>query len=231
MTNPAGAAPQPTILVLGDSISGGYGVAIDEGWVERLRQRLDAQGYPHAVVNASVSGDTTSGGLARLPAALERHAPDVVIVELGGNDGLRGLSLAAMEENLAEMVRLAREAGARVLLLGVRLPPNYGQAYVQRFTDVFRQVAERLGVALVPRVLEGVGERRELMLDDGIHPNPRGHARILETVWPALEPLLQDSAALQARPAQLVTERLQCHALVRPRVPAGCAGLTRRGAG
>ncbi|MDZ7747501.1 MAG: arylesterase [Halofilum sp. (in: g-proteobacteria)] len=190
LAQPAAAAG-PTILVVGDSISAGYGIAVEEGWVARLRARLDAQGYPHAVVNASVSGDTTSGGRARLPAALERHEPAVVVIELGGNDGLRGLPLDAMRVNLAAMVTDARDAGARVLLLGVRLPPNYGPAYTERFTEVFRTVARRHDVALVPRVLAGVGERAGLMQADGIHPNAAGHARILETVWPKLQPLLE----------------------------------------
>ena len=178
---------------MGDSISAGYGVALDNGWVARLRERLAAEGYRHEVVNASVSGDTTSGGLARLPQALARHAPEIVLIELGGNDGLRGLSLDAMRANLGAMVDRSREAEARVLLMGIRLPPNYGPAYIERFVDVYRDVATEREVALVPRVLEGVGEREALMQADGIHPNARGHARILENIWPVLEPLLRGS--------------------------------------
>lgn len=185
------AAPAPAVLVLGDSISAGHGVAVEDGWVARLRARLAAENYPHRVVNASIGGDTTSGGRARLPDALERHDPAVVVIQLGGNDGLRGQAPSAMEQNLVAMVEAAREAGARVLLLGIRLPPNYGRAYIERFIAVYEQVAETTGVALVPRVLEGVGERRERMQDDGIHPNAAGHARILDNVWPALEPLLE----------------------------------------
>ena len=188
---PAHAADDPGVLVVGDSISAGHGVPVADGWVDRLRARLAAQGYPHSVVNASVGGDTTSGGRARLPGALARYSPEVVVIELGGNDGLRGLSLEAMRANLTDMVRRARDADARVLLLGIRLPPNYGPAYIERFTDTFREVAAAEDVALVPRVLEGVGERAALMQDDGIHPNARGHARILDNVWPALEPLLR----------------------------------------
>ena len=193
-TGGAGATsePGPRILVLGDSISAAYGVPLEAGWVARLRDRLDAEGYSHQVINASVSGDTTSGGLERLPAALERHSPVVVVIELGGNDGLRGLSPEAMRSNLDGMVRKAREAGARVLLLGVRLPPNYGPAYTRQFTRVFRDVAQRHDIALAPRILEGVGEETELMQEDGIHPDDRGHARILATVWPRLEPLLAE---------------------------------------
>ena len=190
----AAAAEEPrTILVVGDSISAGYGVAVEDSWVGRLRRRLEAEDRSWQVVNASVSGDTSSGALARLPAALERHDPEVVIIQVGGNDGLRGLPLEAMRDNLAGMVEQARASGARVLLLGIRLPPNYGPAYTERFVGVYQDVADRTGVQLVPRVLAGVGERREFMQADDIHPNAAGHERILETVWPRLEPLLQRS--------------------------------------
>lgn len=190
----AASSDRPTILVLGDSISAGYGVAVDDGWVGRLRDRLKAENYPHRVVNASITGDTTSGGRARLPDALERHDPAIVVIELGGNDGLRGQPLSAMQSNLLTMVEHAREAGARVLLLGIRLPPNYGRAYIERFIGVHEEVAASTGVALVPRVLQGVGERREFMQDDGIHPNADGHAVILDNVWPTLEPLIRTTA-------------------------------------
>ncbi len=182
---------RPTILVLGDSISAGYGVAVEDGWVGRLSARLEAENYPHQVVNASITGDTTSGGRSRLPDALERHGPAIVIIELGGNDGLRGQPLDAMRGNLQAMIERAREADARVLLLGIRLPPNYGRAYIERFIGVYEGLADTTGVALVPRVLEGVGERREFMQDDGIHPNAEGHAVILDNVWPTLEPLVK----------------------------------------
>ena len=187
------AAAAPTILVVGDSISAGYGVAVEDGWVARLRARLADEGYPHEIVNASISGDTTSGGQARLPGLLRKHHPAVVIIELGGNDGLRGLSLDAMRDNLAHMIARGRDAGARILLLGIRLPPNYGSAYIDRFTDIYRQLARSTGVALVPRILEGVGERRALMQDDGIHPNARGHQRVLDNVWPTLKPMLDEA--------------------------------------
>jgi len=189
----AAAAPAvaaPTILVVGDSLSAAHGMAVEAGWVARLRQRLDERGYPHRVVNASVGGDTTSGGRARLPEALAEHQPAIVIIELGGNDGLRGQSLQAMRANLAAMVERSRQAGARVLLLGVRLPPNYGPAYSEAFAAIYRQVADSHEAVLVPRLLEGVGERREFMQADGIHPNADGHARILDNVWPALKDFL-----------------------------------------
>lgn len=189
------AAVSPRILVLGDSISAAHGVATEDGWIAQLRRRLDAEGYRHEIVNASVGGDTTSGGLARLPEALEKHRPAIVIIELGGNDGLRGLAPDRMQSNLEKMIAHARSSGARPLLLGVRLPPNYGPTYVERFTQVYRDVAERTSVPLVPRMLEGVGERRDMMLEDGIHPNAKGHARILDNVWPKLEPLLSAKAS------------------------------------
>lgn len=184
-------AGAPVILVVGDSISAAHGVAVEDGWVARLRRRLDDRGYPHEVVNASVGGDTTSGGLSRLPDALAEHRPAVVVIQLGGNDGLRGQSPTAMRENLGEMVARSQDTGARVLLLGVRLPPNYGPAYTETFAEVYREVANRRDVTLVPRLLAGVGERGEFMQDDRIHPNAAGHARILDNVWPKLAALLE----------------------------------------
>jgi len=191
----AGAASAPKILVLGDSLSAGYGVPLDDAWVSRLEERLRARGHPHRVVNAGISGDTTRGGLSRLPNALERHRPAIVIIALGGNDGLRGLSLQAMRDNLTTMVRLAREAGAKPMLAGVRLPPNYGPVYRNRFRDVFRDLADALEVPLVPKIMAGVAEDPDLMLDDGIHPNADGHARIVDNIWPVLEPLLAATRA------------------------------------
>lgn len=180
----------PVILVVGDSISAGQGVSRDAGWVARLRERLAEQDYPHRVVNASVSGDTTSGGLARLPETLAEHDPAVVVIQLGGNDGLRGQSLEAMRRNLGQMVAAARENGARVLLLGIRIPPNYGPAYTRGFARTYREVADSRDVPLVPRLLGGVAEREEFMQSDRIHPNAAGHARILANVWPELRDLL-----------------------------------------
>jgi len=191
LVTPALAAGGPTILVVGDSISAAHGVALEDGWVARLRERLAAQGYPHHVVNASVGGDTTSGGRARLPDALAKHNPAIVVIELGGNDGLRGQPLDAMAANLGAMIEAARDSGARVLLLGLRLPPNYGPAYTDKFTAVYEGVAADYDTALVPRMLAGVGERREHMQADGIHPDASGHAAILDNVWPALVPLLE----------------------------------------
>lgn len=186
------AASPPTVLVLGDSLSEGHGVAVESSWVSLLQQRLEDDGHPHQVVNAGISGDTTSGGLSRLPDALERHEPAIVIIALGGNDGLRGLSLAAMRENLARMIRISREAGARPVLAGVRLPPNYGPAYRDRFREVFAELAEELDVPLVPKIMADVAENPALMLEDGIHPNEQGHARIVDNIWPVLRPLLNE---------------------------------------
>lgn len=195
---PAKAGSSPTLLVLGDSLSAGYGVALESAWVSRLEERLHERGYPHDIVNAGISGDTTRGGLSRLPAALEKHAPAIVIIALGGNDGLRGLSLQAMRGNLAEMIRLSRMAGAQPVLVGVRLPPNYGPAYRDRFREVFRDLSAELDVPLVPKIMAGVAERPELMLDDGIHPNARGHDRILDNVWPVVESLLESTHAAES---------------------------------
>lgn len=188
----AGASATPTILVVGDSLSAGHGVARGEVWVDLLRRRLEESGCRHEVINASISGDTTRGGRARLPKALERHAPDLVILELGGNDGLRGIDAGEMRRNLEAMVRAARDAGARVLMLAVRLPPNYGPDFIERFRDAYRSVARETGVAWVPRFLEGVGDRPELMQSDGIHPAAEAQEKMLDNVWQGLVPLLQD---------------------------------------
>ena len=185
----AAAAPPSTLLVVGDSLSAGHGIDQGQGWVSLLSQRLAAQGYDYRVVNASISGDTTSGGRARLPAALARHQPAVVVLELGGNDGLRGLSLEEMRANLDAMIVAARRAGARVLLLGVPMPPNYG-AYGTRFQAVFRELAAEHQVALVPDLLADVAARRALMQADGIHPTDEAQAAMLQNVWPRLQPLL-----------------------------------------
>jgi acyl-CoA thioesterase-1 len=186
---PSGAA-QPLVLLVGDSIGATFGVPLSQGWPVLLEQRLHRAGHAYRVVNASVTGDTTRGGLARLPAALERHTPSIVIIELGGNDGLRGISTQEMRQNLEKMIDLARDAGARVLLVGMRLPPNYGKAFTERFHRVYHQVADALGVALVPFFLEGVGTDRGLMQPDGIHPNEQAQPQLLDNLWPYLEPLL-----------------------------------------
>lgn len=183
-------AEQRVLLVLGDSLSAGYGVEQGNGWVALLQERLRERDPSYRVVNASISGDTTSSALARLPATLQRYHPDVAVVELGGNDGLRGLSLEAMHDNLAAILAQLRDAGTKVLLVAVRLPPNYGPVYLKRFRDVYRRLAAEYQVALVPQVLAGVADKPDLMQEDGIHPRAAGQARMLDNIWPQLVPLL-----------------------------------------
>jgi acyl-CoA thioesterase-1 len=184
-----GGSP-PVLLVVGDSLSAAYGMETARGWVALLEERILTGGWSYRVVNASISGDTTRGGRSRLASLLERHRPAVVVIELGGNDGLRGIPPEETERNLEAMVRAADSAGARVLLVGIRLPPNYGTAFNERFRAVFGNVAARQGVPLVPFLLEGVGGDPGLMLEDGIHPRAEAQPRLLENVWPRLEPLL-----------------------------------------
>jgi acyl-CoA thioesterase-1 len=186
----AASPAQRTIVVLGDSLSAGYGIKIQEGWVNLLAQRLATEGYGYRVVNASVSGETTQGGLARLPRALETHKPAVVIVELGGNDGLRGLPLKASRDNLDKIIALARTAQARVLLVGMIIPPNYGPRYGQEFRDMFTDLATKYPVGFVPFLLDQVALKPGLMQPDGIHANASGQPQMLENVWPKLKPLL-----------------------------------------
>jgi acyl-CoA thioesterase-1 len=185
-------AETPVILVFGDSISAGSGLAhVEQGWVELLKTRLKALGYGYEVVNASVSGETTAGGLARLPRALELHHPKIVVIELGGNDGLRALPVPQMRANLEQMTDLAAAAGAKVLLLGMRMPPNYGLPYTEQFRDSFTATARDKKVPLVPFLLNDIALSQDLMQDDDIHPNALGQPKLLENVWPALQPLLR----------------------------------------
>ncbi|HLD67438.1 MAG TPA: arylesterase [Pseudomonas sp.] len=179
-----------TVLVVGDSISAALGLETRQGWVSLLQQRLETGGFAHKVINASISGDTSSGGLARLPALLAAHRPSLVIVELGGNDGLRGQSPAQLQQNLAAMVERSQAVGAKVLILGMKLPPNYGQRYTSAFAAVFPRVANDYKTSLVPFFLEGVGGVPGMMQPDGIHPAVAAQPRLLENVWPALQPLL-----------------------------------------
>lgn len=179
-----------TVLVVGDSISAALGLDTRAGWVALLQKRLQESGFQHQVVNASISGDTSAGGLARLPALLAQHSPEVVIIELGGNDGLRGQPPAQLQQNLAAMARRSQEAGARVLVLGMQLPPNYGQRYNRAFEQAYSNVASAQQLALVPFFLEGVGGVPGMMQADGIHPTEGAQQRLLDNVWPSLEPLL-----------------------------------------
>jgi acyl-CoA thioesterase-1 len=184
-------AEAPVILVFGDSISAGYGLArVEQGWVALLQTRLKEQEYGYQVVNASVSGETTAGGLARLPRALSLHHPGIVVLELGGNDGLRALPVAQMRLNLARMVDLAAAAGAKVLLLGIRMPPNYGPEYTEQFRLCYSDLARDKKLPLVPFLLKDIALEPTLMQADGIHPNALGQPRLLDNVWPTLAPLL-----------------------------------------
>lgn len=185
---PATAAP--TILVVGDSLSAAYGIDPQQGWVALLQKRLAEEHHPHRVINASISGDTTLGGRERLQAALDRHHPEVVVLALGGNDGLRAIALDEIRANLAGLIRLSRGHGARVLLVGVRLPPNYGKRYTEGFHALYRDLADELGVALVPFLLEGVAAQPGMMQPDGIHPTAAAQPRLVANVWPYLVPLL-----------------------------------------
>ena len=194
----AAHADAPVILVFGDSISAGYGLPrVEQGWVALLQAKLKQQGYGYDVVNASVSGETTEGGLARLPRALSLHHPQIVILELGGNDGLRALPISDMRSDLSRMIDLSAAVGARVLLLGMRIPPNYGAAYTEQFHQVYMDLAKGRHVPTVPFLLDGIALNADLMQADGIHPNPAGQPRLLENVWPALMPLLKQSRHLE----------------------------------
>ena len=185
-------AETPVILVFGDSISAGYGLArVDQGWVALLQTRLKDQGYVYQVINASVSGETTAGGLARLPRALTLHQPKIVILELGGNDGLRALPIAQMRANLVHMVDLAMAEGAQVLLLGLTKPPNYGSDFTEQFRSSYSDLARDKKVPLVPFLLNDIALLPNLMQADGIHPNELGQAKLLDNVWPSLKPLLR----------------------------------------
>ena len=181
------------MLVLGDSLSAEYGLARGSGWVALLERRLKQQKLPVSVVNGSISGDTTSGGRSRLPALLKQHRPGIVILELGGNDALRGLPLAMTQANLTEMARAAKAAGARVLIAGMQVPPNYGRKYGEDFSELFARVAKAEGAQLVPFLLKGVADGPDadaMFQADRIHPVAQAHPRMLDNVWPVLRPLL-----------------------------------------
>lgn len=183
----------PTILVYGDSLSAAYNIPRERGWVALLQQRLRQQNFPYRVVNASVSGETTSGGLSRLPAALKQHKPAIVVLELGANDGLRGLPVSNMQDNLRSMIAACQAAKARVLLVGMRIPPNYGPRYTQEFAASYPSLAKHYDLPLLPFLLDGVAGRPELTQDDGLHPNAAAQGKVLDNVWKALLPMLHKS--------------------------------------
>lgn len=185
-----GQAQAATVLVVGDSISAAFGLETQEGWVTLLEEHLREHNPEFKVVNASISGETTGGGLARFPQLLSEHQPDYVIIELGGNDGLRGLSLTQMSSNLTRMVQQAKQQDAVVLLLGMRLPGNYGQRYTEAFYNVYQQIAEQENVAVVDFFLAGVGGEEGMMQADGVHPTQMAQPLLLDNAWQRLAPLL-----------------------------------------
>ena len=186
----AAAGTEHTLVVLGDSLSAGFGLSPGQGWVTLLQRRLAAEGYGYQVVNASISGDTTGGGLRRLPRILAQHHPAIVLIELGGNDGLRGTPIAEIRRNLSGMIRLAKTSGARVVLASMLIPPNYGDRYTSEFAAVYTEVAAAEKIPLAGFLLDGVALDRTLMQADGIHPNEKGQPQLLENAWPVLKPVL-----------------------------------------
>jgi len=195
---PLAAAAGVRVLVFGDSLSAGYGVPPGEGWVDLLAKRVKAMDGDSVVINASVTGETTQGGVTRIGEALRRHRPGVVVLELGGNDALRGLPLDRTRDNLERMIADARAAGAKVLLLGLRIPPNYGPTYTEQFRALYDDLRRSTGVPWVPLFLDGVDLEPSLMQEDGIHPTAEAQPRLLDNVWPALESLLHDAAGQDA---------------------------------
>ena len=185
------AASARIILVVGDSLSAAYGIPVEKGWVSLLQECLDSEGYPYRIINASISGDTTANARARLAQAVSSNKPAVLLLGLGGNDGLRGLSLTAMKDNLAAMIASAQAAGARVLLIGVQLPPNYGPVYTQRFQAIYHDLAREHGLALLPSLVDGIGTEQNLMQADGLHPNADAQPLIRDRIWKELRPLLE----------------------------------------
>jgi acyl-CoA thioesterase-1 len=186
-----GLATEKSILVYGDSLSAAYGIAQAKGWVALLGERLEREHPDYIVVNASISGETTAGGLARLGATLQKHKPRVVVVELGANDGLRGLPVAQMKKNLSAIIERSQKAGARVLLVGMRLPPNYGPDYTEAFEAAYAELAKRYKTALLPFLLEGFAEKEELFQPDRLHPTEAAQPLMAERVWKSLQPLLK----------------------------------------
>lgn len=179
------------IVVLGDSLSAAFGIDPRDGWVTLLQKRLNKQTHEYTVINASISGETTAGGLTRLPGLLRQHQPTIVILALGANDGLRGLSLIKMQDNLKQMTELSRSQSASVLLIGMQLPPNYGPAYTRTFQNIYTELSNKSDIALVPFLLKGIGKNKTLFQPDMLHPTAEAQAIILENVWPELEPLLR----------------------------------------
>ena len=189
-TSAGSTASEPTVLVFGDSLSAGYGIDVDQSWTYLLQTRLKDQGYEHSVVNASISGETTEGGAARISSALDNFEPQLVILELGGNDGLRAFPPPRIKRNLQKIIESAQENGAAIVMLGIRIPGNYGRRYTDAFEDVYRQLAGELGVPWIEFFMEGIALNDELMQDDGIHPNAEAQPLLLDNAWPIIEQAL-----------------------------------------
>lgn len=189
------AANAPAVLVFGDSLSAGFGIDVDQSWTALLQSRLQSQGYEHRVVNASISGDTTEGGAARIEQAIAAFSPALVILELGGNDGLRGIPPDRMRANLDKIITVSQSSGAAVVMLGIRIPTNYGPRYREAFENVFRQLAAKHDIAWIEFFLEGVVLDEELMQDDGVHPNAAGQPVLLDSAWPMISEALGANAA------------------------------------
>jgi acyl-CoA thioesterase-1 len=186
----AHAANQPTVLVFGDSLSAGYGIDVDQSWPALLQTRLETEGYEHRVINASISGETTEGGATRIVSALDNFSPDLVILELGGNDGLRGFPTQRMQGNLRSIIETSKASGAAVVLLGIRIPSNYGSRYTREFEGVYRELASELEVPWIEFFMDGVALNEELMQDDGIHPNATAQPLLLKNAWPIISDAL-----------------------------------------
>ena len=191
----ADGADTPTVLVLGDSLSAGYGIDVDQSWTALLQSRLELQGYEHRVVNASISGETTEGGASRIEAALKEFAPEVVVVALGGNDGLRGFPPERIKSNMLRIIEAAEAEGAAVVLLGIRIPTNYGARYTRAFENVYRELAEERQLPWIEFFMEGVALDEDLMQDDGIHPNERAQPVLLDNAWPVIQQALKADVA------------------------------------
>jgi len=190
VSQPVLAGEPPVLLILGDSLSAGYGMDSDQSWVHLLELRLQDEGHAYRILNSSISGDTTQGGLARLPRLLGRYQPEIVIIELGANDGLRGINPGITRENMSKMIRNSQAGGAKVLLAGIRLPPNYGAAYIKQFESIYTDLARDYDTLLVPFFMDGIVFEPGLLQADGIHPNEKGQPLLLENVWQVLEPAL-----------------------------------------
>ena len=182
----------PKIVVFGDSLSAAYRIPVEKGWVTLLAQRIEQAGLNYTVVNASISGETTDGGLSRLPATLATHKPEILILELGGNDGLRGLPISNIRQNLEEMVTMGQASGALVVLAGIQIPPNYGPRYTEPFTRQFEEIASAMSLPFVPFLIDGIAQNPALMQEDGIHPVAEAQEMVLDNVWPVLAPLLNE---------------------------------------